>query len=94
MRYLAKNFSVKTLISQVIFVAIIAVSIAGVARHSPRLEWSVLVATLVLLVADPLTSRNRASATPRVEKSAIQRKILAADRTGENSPVSVALINP
>ncbi len=93
MRYLAKNFSAKTLLLQVLFVAIIAVSIAGVARHSPRLEWSVLVATLVLLVADPLTSRDRASATPRVEKSAVERKILAPNRTGENSPGSVALIN-
>jgi hypothetical protein len=93
MRYLAKNFGVKTLTLQVIFVAIIAVSIAAVARHSPLLEWSVLGATLVLLVADPLTSRDKAGATPRVENSAVKGKILAPNKTAESSASSVALIN-
>jgi hypothetical protein len=93
MRYLAKTFSVKTLTLQLVFVAIIAVSIAGVARHSPLLEWSALVATLVLLVADPLTSHAKAGATPRVENSAVKRKILAPNKTTESSAGSVALIN-
>ncbi len=96
MRYLAKNFSVKTLTLQLIFVAIIAVSIAGVARHSPLLEWSALVAILVLLVADPLASHDKVAATPStagVKDSAVRRRILAPNKAAESIADSVALIN-
>jgi len=96
MRYLAQNFSVRTLLLQLIFVAIIAVSIAGVARHSLLLAACALVATLALLVADPLTSHDKAGATPStagVEDSAVQRKILATNKTAESTAGSVALIN-
>jgi hypothetical protein len=95
MRDLAKNFSVRTLSLQVIFVAIVAVSIAGLSRHSPLLKWSALVATLILIVADPLTRRNKAAATrtaAQVEDSAIKRKILNPNIPAQAKPVSGALI--
>ena len=91
MRDLAKNFSVRTLTLRVIFVAIVAVSIAGLSRQSPLLKWSALVATLILVVADPLTSHNKAGATPTaegVEDSAIKRKIFNPDKTAQATPVS------
>lgn len=96
MRYLAKNFSVKTLTLQLIFVAIIAVSIAGVARHSPLLEWSALIAIFVLLVADPLASHDKVGATPStagVKDSAVSRRIFTPNKTSESIADSVALIN-
>ena len=84
MRDLAKKLSVRTLTLQFIFVALIAVSIAGLSQNSPLLEWSALVATLILVVADPLTSHNKASVAPTaegVEDSAIKRKILDPKKT-------------
>lgn len=95
MRDLAKNLSVRTLTLQFIFVAVVAVSIAGLARKSPLLEWSALAATLILLVADPLTSDNKAGATPtaeRVEDSAVARKIFDPNKTVPATPVSSTLI--
>ena len=95
MRYLAKNFSVRSLILQVIFVTIMVVCIAGVSRHSPLLEWSALVATLVLLVADPLTSHNKAGATPRAAgmgDSAVKRNILSPNNRAQSAAGSGALI--
>lgn len=95
MRDLAKNFSVRTLALQVIFVAIVAVSVAGLSRQSQLLTWSALVATLILVVADPLTRRNRAGATQAAEAkedSAIKRKIFSPNKTAPVTPVSSALI--
>jgi hypothetical protein len=95
MRDLATKLNVRTLTLQVIFVAIVAVSVAGLARKSPLLEWSALVATLILVVADPLTSHNKAGATPsagRVEDSAIARKIFDPNKTVPATPVSSTLI--
>ena len=95
MRDLATKLSVRTLTLQVIFVAIVAVSVAGLARTSPLLEWSALVATLILVVADPLTSHNKAGATPtaeRVEDSAIARKIFDPNKTAQAKPGSSPLI--
>ena len=95
MRDLATKLSVRTLTLQVIFVAIVAVSVAGLSRTSPLLEWSALVATLILVVADPLTSHNKAGATPtaeRVEGSAIARKIFDPNKTAQATPGSSALI--
>jgi len=95
MRNLANNFKVRTLIVQVIFVAIVAVAIAGLSRQSTLLEWSALVATVFLVVADPLTSRHKAGATPTaegVEDSAVKREILSSSKTAQATPVSGALI--
>jgi hypothetical protein len=94
MRDLAKNFSVRTLTLQVIFVTVVAVSIAGLSLRSPLLEWSALVATLILVIADPLTRRNNAPAARTaegVEESAINRKVFAPN-TAQATPVSGALI--
>jgi hypothetical protein len=84
MQYLAKNFSARTFAFQAIFVAIIGVCIAGVSRHSLLLEWSPLVATFVLLIADPLTSPHKASVQASVQAnasaapdSAVKRKVLS-----------------
>ena len=95
MRDLATKLSVRTLTLQVIFVAIVAVSVAGLAQKSPLLEWSALVATLILVVADPLTRHNKAGATPtaeRVEDSAIARKIFDSNKTAQAQPGSRTLI--
>jgi hypothetical protein len=95
MRILAKNFSGRTLVVQLIFVAIIAASIAGVARHSLLLEWSALVATLCLVVLDPLTSRDRVRATPPAapaDDSAIKGKFFNPSKTAQPTPESGALI--
>jgi hypothetical protein len=95
MRDLAKTFSVRTLTLQVIFVIIVAISVAGLSRQSPLLEWSALGATLFLIVADPLTSFNKAGATPvaeGVEDSAIKRELLNSNKTAQATPVSAALI--
>src|ERR1700730_4414850 len=95
MRDLATKLSVRTLTLQVIFIVIVAVSVAGLSRKSPLLEWSALVATLILVVADPLTSHNKAGATPTaegVEDSAIARKIFDSNKTAQAQPGSSALI--
>ncbi len=92
---LANNFNVRTLILQVIFVAIIAVSIAGVARQSLLLEWSALIATLLLLVVDPLTSGDKVGATPTAEAvkdSAIKGTIFNLHNTAQATPGSGTLI--
>jgi hypothetical protein len=95
MRDLAKNLSVRTLTLQFIFVAIVAISIAGLSWRSPLLKWSALVATLILVVADPLTRHNKAGATPIAEvvkDSAIKRKNLDPKKTAQATPVSSTLI--
>jgi hypothetical protein len=85
MRNLAKNISMRTLTLRVIFVAIIAVSVAGLSRHSPLLEWSALVATLFLVIADPLNSHNNAAAPTAegVDDSAIKGKIFNPNKTAQ-----------
>jgi hypothetical protein len=95
MRDLAKTFGARILTLQVIFVAIIVVAIAGLSRQSTLLEWSALVATILLVVADPLTIRNKVGATPTtevVEDPAIERKIFNPNKTGQTTPVSSNLI--
>jgi len=95
MRDLAKHLSVRTLTLQFIFVAIVAMSIAGLSWESPLLKWSSLVATLILVVADPLTSHQKAGTTPTaegVEDSAIKRKIFDPNKTAPATPVSRTLI--
>jgi hypothetical protein len=69
MSYLAKN--IRTLALQLVFVAIIGVSAAGLYRQSLLLEWSAVVVTLVLLIADPLASPDRSDATPDVAACSI-----------------------
>jgi hypothetical protein len=85
MRNLAKNISIRTLTLRVIFVAIIAVSVAGLSRHSPLLEWSALVAALFLVIADPLNSHNNAAAPTAegVDDSAIKGKIFNPNKTAQ-----------
>jgi hypothetical protein len=95
MRDLAKHLSVRTLTLQVIFVAIVAVSIVGLSRQSPLLEWSAMVATLILVVADPLTRFKKAAATRTaegVEDSAIKRKIFNPNIPPQARPVPGAPI--
>lgn len=95
MRILAKNFSVRTLTLEVISVVIIAVSIAGVSRHSLLLGLSALVATLFWVVADPLTTHDKAGAKPtaaRVEDSAIEGKLFDPNKTAPVTPGCGALI--
>jgi hypothetical protein len=96
MRDLAKAFTLRSLTLQVILVAIIAVALAGLSRHSALLEWAALVATILLVVADPLTRPSKVGATPTakvkvVEAPAIERKIFTPSRTGKAKPVSEAL---
>ena len=94
MRNLAKSISIKTLTSRVISVAIIAVPVIGLSRHSPLLEWSALVATLFLVVADPLNSRDNAPAPTAegVDDSAIKGKIFNPNKTAQATLGSGALI--
>jgi hypothetical protein len=95
MRNLAKHLSVRTLTLQFIFVAIVAMSIAGLSWESPLLKWSALVATLILVVADPLTSDQKAGATPTaegVEDSAIKRAIFDPSKTAPSTSASSTLI--
>ena len=81
MRYLAKNIGVRSLLLHVLFVTIVAVCLAGVSRHSLVLEWSPLVAALVVLIADPLANLDKADAAPtpsRVQEAAATMKILSS----------------
>jgi hypothetical protein len=94
MRDLAKHLSVRTLTLQFAFVAIVALSIAGLSRQSPLLEWSALVAAFILVAADPLTRRNKAGAAPtaeRVKDPAIKRMIFDPN-TALPTPVSTTPI--
>ena len=83
MRNLAKTISIKTLTLRVIFAAIIAVPVIGLSRNSPLLGWSALVATVFLVIADPLNSHDHAPATTAegVGDSAIKGKILNPNKT-------------
>ena len=95
MRTLAKHFSVRTLTLEVIFVVIIAVSIAGVSRHSLLLGLSALVATLLLVVADPLTTHYKAGPIPAAttaDAPAISGRIFNPNKTAPAMPGSRALI--
>jgi hypothetical protein len=90
MRNLAKTISVRILTLQVVFVAIIAVAIVGLSRQSPLLECSALVATVLLVVADPLTIANKVGATATakaVEAPAIERKIFNPNKVGQATSV-------
>jgi hypothetical protein len=92
MRDLAKHLSVRTLTLQFIFVAVVALSIAGLSRQSPLLEWSALVATFILVVADPLTRRNKAGAkenAKRVKDLAMKRAIFEPNAPA--TPVSTPI---
>lgn len=95
MRILAKNFSARTLTLEVISVIIIAVSIAGVSRHSLLLGLSALAATLFWVVADPLTTHDSAGPQPTAEKvddSAINGRVFNPSKTALATPGSRALI--
>jgi hypothetical protein len=94
MRNLAKNISIRTLTLRVIFVAIIAVSVLGLSRHSPLLEWSALVSTLFLVIADPLNSHDNAAAPTAegVDDSAIKEKIFNPYQTAQATLGSGALV--
>ena len=94
MRNLAKNVSMKTLTLRVIFIAIIAVSVAGLSRHSPLLDWTALVATLFLVVADPLNSNNNVAAPTAegADNSAIKEKIFSPNKTAPATLGSGALV--
>jgi hypothetical protein len=95
MRILAKNFSVRTLTLEVIFVVILAVSIAGVSRHSLLLGLSALVTTLFLVVADPLTTHDKAGPKPTAataDDSEINGRIFNPNKTAPATPGSRALI--
>ena len=99
MRDLAKTFSLRNLTLQAIFVAIIVVAIAGLSRQSLLLEWSALVATILLVVADPLTVPNKVRAMPLsalpaaqvIPTPAIERKIFYQRKTGQATSVPKAL---
>lgn len=94
MRNLAKKVSMRTLTLRVIFVAIIAVSVAGLSRHSQLLEWSALVATLFLVVADPLNSHDNVPAPTAegVDSSAIKEKIFNPSKAAPATLGSGALV--
>jgi len=81
MRTLAKNLNARTLTLELIFVVIIAASIAGVSRHSLLLGLSALVATLLLVVVDPLTTHDKAGPMP-------------AAATADASPINGRIFNP
>jgi hypothetical protein len=95
MRILAKNLSARTLTLKGISVVIIAVSIAGVSRHSLLLGLSALVATLFWVVADPLTTHDKAGSQPtaaKVDDPAINGRIFNPNKTALATAGSRALI--
>lgn len=96
MHNLAKTFSIRTLMLHVAFIAVVAVSIAGLSRQSPLLMWTGLVATVLLVVvADPLTSPNKAGVVSTVEgreDSAIKRKPVMPNNRVQVTSVSKAMI--
>ena len=87
MQYLAKNFSVKSFALQVVFVAIVGVCIAGVSRHSLLLAWCPLVATFILLIADPLTASRQTSVhvdTAPAPDPAAKRRVLSPSKAAQS----------
>lgn len=94
MRDLAKRLSVRTLTLPFIFVAMVAVSIAGLSLQSPLLEWSALVATFILVVADPMTRRNKTAATRTTEgvKDSAMKRTIFDPNTARATPMSATPI--
>lgn len=95
MRDLAKTLSIRTVFLQLIVLAIIAAAIAGLSWQSPLLEWFALVASILLVIADPLTVRNKGGAKPIAEVAehgASEQKISTPNKKAQVAPVSKTLV--
>jgi len=97
MRNLAQLYcSVRTLILEVVFVALAGACIVGVSRHIPLMEWFPLAATVLILVGDPLTSGSRARKTAAPISEPVQRAVAPSSHMGASpakasAPASGAL---